>query len=74
VNGLGVTDIGDVVINDLFAIGLGQESRRWLQLIWAPGDLRSERVQPETEPRAFETGMTGYQHALTLPSFRISAR
>jgi hypothetical protein len=33
VNGLGVTDIGDVVINDLFEIGLSKESRRWLHLI-----------------------------------------
>ena len=33
VNGIGVTNVGDVVINDLLEIGLRKESRRWLHLI-----------------------------------------
>lgn len=33
VNGLGVTNVGDVVINDLLEIGLSKESWRWLHLI-----------------------------------------
>ena len=33
VNGIGVTNVGDVVINDLFEIGLRKESWRRLHLI-----------------------------------------
>ena len=33
VNGLDVTNVGDVLINDLFEIGLSKESWRWLHLI-----------------------------------------
>jgi hypothetical protein len=33
VDGPGVTNVGDVVINDLLEIGLRKERRRWLHLI-----------------------------------------
>ena len=62
-----VADIANMAVAQRSDLRLGEQVGRRRRRKRNPGHARAELREPQCQPRAFETGMTGYEDALAAP-------